>query len=122
MDFIHDVLADGRAIRILSVVDVFSRECVGLRAQTSCRGEDVARVPGEIGRERALPPLISVDNGTEFTSKALDHGAYWNRVQLDFSRPGSQRTMPTWKRSTAASGVSACRSIGWSMSPTPSRC
>ena len=88
MDFIHDVLADGRTIRILSVVDVFSRECVGLVAKTSFRGEDVARILGEIGRERALPPLISVDNGTEFTSRALDHWAYWNQVRLDFSRPG----------------------------------
>ena len=37
---------------------------------------------------RGLPAVISVDNGTEFTSKALDHWTYWNRVQLDFSRPG----------------------------------
>ena len=29
-----------------------------------------------------------MDNGAEFTSRALDHWAYWNRVQLDFSRPG----------------------------------
>ena len=32
--------------------------------------------------------MISVDNGTEFTSRSLDHWAYWNRVRLDFSRPG----------------------------------
>lgn len=31
---------------------------------------------------------IRVDNGTEFTSKALDAWAYWNRLELDFSRPG----------------------------------
>jgi putative transposase len=36
----------------------------------------------------ALPKKIRVDNGTEFTSKALDHWAYWNHVELDFSRPG----------------------------------
>ena len=36
----------------------------------------------------ALPDVISVDNGTEFTSRSLDHWAYWNRVRLDFSRPG----------------------------------
>jgi putative transposase len=41
-----------------------------------------------VGEARSLPPVISVDNGTEFTSKVLDHWAYWNREKLDFSRPG----------------------------------
>ena len=41
-----------------------------------------------IGAERGLPKTIRVDNGTEFTSKALDQWAYANSVQLDFSRPG----------------------------------
>ena len=36
----------------------------------------------------ALPKKIRVDNGTEFTSKALDHWANWNHVELDYSRPG----------------------------------
>ena len=36
----------------------------------------------------AFPDLISVNNGTEFTSKTLDLWAYWNRVKLDFSRSG----------------------------------
>ena len=41
------------------------------------------------GRTRCgLPPIVQCDNGTEFTSTELDHWAYWNRVQLDFSRPG----------------------------------
>lgn len=89
MDFVHDVLSGGRTVRVLTVVDVFSRECVALVAQTSFRGEDVARILTEAGERRGkLPALISVDNGTEFTSKALDHWAYWNRVKLDFSRPG----------------------------------
>ena len=49
----------------------------------------MAAILAEAGRRRgALPALISVDNGTEFTSRALDHWAYWNKIQLDFSRPG----------------------------------
>lgn len=89
MDFVHDVLAGGRALRILTVVDVFTRECVTLVARVSFRGEDVARILSEAGERRGqLPGMISVDNGTEFTSKALDHWAYWNQVRLDFSRPG----------------------------------
>jgi putative transposase len=89
MDFMHDTLSGGRSIRVLAVVDVFSRECIALRAAARFRGEDVAQVLGEARDERGrLPPVISVDNGTEFTSRSLDHWAYWNQVQLDFSRPG----------------------------------
>jgi hypothetical protein len=52
-------------------------------------GADVASVLAVVGIDRgALPKKIRVDNGTEFTSKARDHWAYWNHVELDFSRPG----------------------------------
>jgi len=89
MDFVHDTLSGGRTIRVLAVIDVFSRECVALRAAPGFRGEDVASILGDAKAERGtLPPVVSVDNGTEFTSKSLDHWAYWNQVRLDFSRPG----------------------------------
>jgi putative transposase len=85
MDFVHDVLADGRTI----VVDVSSRECGALVPRTSFHAEDVCRILSEVGERRGkLPECITVDDGREFTSKALDHWAYWNRVRLDFSRPG----------------------------------
>src|SRR5262249_13793954 len=51
-------------------------------------GQDVARVLMEIGRRRGLPPAINCDNGPEFTSRVLDHGAWANQVRLDFSRSG----------------------------------
>lgn len=89
MDFVHDTLASGQALRVLAVVDVHTRECVALRAGRGFTGEHVAAILSDAGAERtALPDLVSVDNGTEFTSKSLDHWAFWNRVQLDFSRPG----------------------------------
>lgn len=88
MDFVHDTLAGGAAIRILGVLDVHTRECVALMAARQFRGEDVARVLSTEGHERGLPRMIQVDNGTEFTARALDHWACWNTVKLDFSRPG----------------------------------
>jgi len=87
-DFVHDTLIDGRSIRVLAVVDVFTRECVALTAKGVFRGEDVAGVLSRAGDGRQLPRVINVDNGTEFTSRSLDHWAYWNKVRLDFSRPG----------------------------------
>lgn len=94
MDFIHDTLVDGRTIRILTAVDVYSRECVALEAAVTFRGTTVAEVLDGVRVARALPDRISVDNGTEFTSKALDHWAYWNGVRLDFSRPGKPTDNP----------------------------
>lgn len=94
MDFIHDTLAGGRTVRIFSVMDVHTRECLALAPRRSFRGVDVAGILSRLGDERALPKRISVDNGTEFTSKALDHWAYWNHVELDFSRPGKPTDNP----------------------------
>lgn len=89
MDFMHDTLSGGGSVRVLTVMDVHSRECVALVAGRRFTGDDVAAILSEAGAARsALPSVISVDNGTEFTSKSLDHWAYWNRVGLDFSRPG----------------------------------
>ncbi len=88
MDFIHDTLESGRTTRILSVLDIHTRECLALVPRQSFRGVDVADVLSELGGVREFPERINVDNGTEFTSKALDHWAYWNGIELDFSRPG----------------------------------
>lgn len=89
MDFMYDVLATGQTVRVFTLVDVYARECVALAVARSFSGADVARLLSEAGeRVGALPAIIQCDNGTAFTSTALDHWAYWNRVQLDFSRPG----------------------------------
>lgn len=88
MDFMSDALADGRKLRVLTVLDTCTRECVALEVATSFRGSDVAQVLTRVGIQRGLPRTITVDNGTEFTSKALDHWAYKHRLKLDYTRPG----------------------------------
>jgi putative transposase len=89
MDFMHDTLANGSKIRVLTAIDLYTRECVALEAAAGFSGADVSTILARAASEgRSLPSRIRVDNGTEFTAKALDHWAYWNRVQLDFSRPG----------------------------------
>ena len=95
MDFVHDTLSNSRTVRVLTVLDVYSWECVALEVGVGFRGEDVGRVLSAAAEERgSLPKMNSVDNGTEFTSRALDHWAYWNRVKLDFSRPGKPTDNP----------------------------
>lgn len=88
MDFMSDELFDGRRFRVLTIVDHFSRESVALEVGQRFGGRDVARVLTRVGAERGLPKTIRVDNGPEFTSKALDQWAYAHGVKLDFSRPG----------------------------------
>ena len=88
MDFMHDTLCDGRTMRVLTVIDVFTRECLALKVRQSFRGEHVAEVLSDLVAVRGRPQTIQCDQGTEFTSMALDHWAYWNKVGLSFSRPG----------------------------------
>ena len=88
MDFMSDELFDGRRIRLLTLVDNFTRESLAIEVGQSIGGRVVAEVLTRVGTERALPRSIRVDNGPEFTSRMLDQWAYLNGVELDFSRPG----------------------------------
>ena len=89
MDFVSDKLADGRSFRILTVVDQFTRECVRLEADRSMTGMKVAQALERARQERgSLPKSITVDNGSEFCSRALEAWAMTNEVQLCFIRPG----------------------------------
>jgi putative transposase len=73
----------------MTLIDIFSRECLATVARRSFTDGDIAAILDDVGRTLgALPMKIRVDNGTEFTSKVLDHWAYWNHVALEFSRPG----------------------------------
>ena len=89
MDFVSDKLADGRSFRILTVVDQFTRECVGLEADRSMTGMKVAQALERAQLERgSLPESITVDNGSEFSGRALEAWAMANQVRLCFIRPG----------------------------------
>ena len=88
MDFMSDELFDGRRIRLLTIVDNFTRESLAVRVAASIRGQDVVEVLQQLKEQHRLPRTIRVDNGPEFTSKRLDQWAYMNGVELDFSRPG----------------------------------
>jgi putative transposase len=88
MDFVHDQLATGRKLRVLTIVDTFTRFSPALEARFTFRGADVVEVLDGIRRRGRLPHVIRVDQGTEFVSRDLDLWAYQHGVTLDFSRPG----------------------------------
>ena len=88
-DFVSDKLADGRSYRILTVVDQFTRECVALEADRSLHGtHGVAALSRAIEERGSVPRSITVDNGSEFTGRALEIWAIQHGVQLCFIRPG----------------------------------
>jgi len=88
MDFVSDELGWGQRFRVLTLVDHFTRESPALEVGVGMSGRLVADVLTRLSLSHGLPDVIRVDNGPEFTSKALDQWAYENDVRLDFIRPG----------------------------------
>lgn len=88
MDFIHDQLFDGRPFRVLTVVDQWSRQSPLLEPGFSMSGQAVAEALDRWVKRHGAPASITVDHGTEFTSKALEEWAWKNGVKLDFIHPG----------------------------------
>lgn len=88
MDFVSDSLADGRRMRVLTVVDLWDRRSPCLEADRSITGERVARKLDALRLQGHCPEIIRMDNGPEFISKALDRWAHEHGVKLDFIRPG----------------------------------
>lgn len=70
-DILFDRLADGRPYKTLSVLDEFTRECVGILAATSILAEDVISFVDEIMQQRRSPVFLRSDNGNEFTAEAV---------------------------------------------------
>ena len=69
LDFVHDAVECGRTIRVLSVVDAYTRECLALEVDTSFASRRVTRVLDQIIQERGAPEAIRCDNGPELTSR-----------------------------------------------------
>ncbi len=88
LDFVSDVLAGGRRIRLLTVVDTFTRESLAIEVDTSLPGARVARVLDRVIAERGVPAAILMDHGPELTSRALDQWADERGVELRFIDPG----------------------------------
>ena len=88
IDFIVDGLANGRMVRILSVVDAFTRECLALEADTSLGTRRVTRVPDRLIAERGTPLSVRSDNGPEFTSRRMLSWAEERKISLVHIQPG----------------------------------
>jgi putative transposase len=88
LDFMADQLIDGRRFRVLTIVDVFTRESLAVEVGLSLKGTHVVEVLNRICAQRGAPRMLFCDNGSEFSSQIMDLWAYQNGVKIDFSRPG----------------------------------
>ncbi len=88
MDFVSERLWNGRRIKILTIIDKYTRQCPYLEVDSSINGTRVVAVLEQIKEMHGLPQLITVDNGPEFSGKVLDEWSYRNNIRLDFIKPG----------------------------------
>ena len=88
LDFVHDTVDCGRAIRVLSVVDAYTRECLVLEVDTSFASRRVTRALEAIIAERGRPQAIRCDNGPELTSRHFLAWCIERQIELVHIQPG----------------------------------
>ena len=83
-----DRLGDGRAFRLLNVLDDFNREGLGIEVDFSLPAERVIRSLDRIIEWRGKPGAIRVDNGPEYISEKLQEWARRRHINLRYIQPG----------------------------------
>jgi len=88
LDFVSDALANGRALRALTMVDSFTRECPAIEVDTGISSRQVTRVLERVIAERGLPRALRCDNGPEFTSRHFIGWCAQKKIELIHIQPG----------------------------------
>jgi len=88
-DFVHERTHDGKAMRILTVIDEYSRECLALLVERTFTSRKVLDALAKLFIERGTPDYIRSDNGPEFTAKAVREWLEKLEVKTLFIEPGS---------------------------------
>lgn len=88
MDFVSDVTRTGKRIKIFTLIDESTRECLSLEVDTSITGQRITSYLNKVALFRGLPKEILTDNGPEFTSNAMNAWIYDKKVEHIFTDPG----------------------------------
>lgn len=120
MDLMSDQLFDGRPFRILTVVDIHTREGLSTHSRANFRAAQVVEVLDRLVRARGKPKSLRVDNGPEFAGLMLDRWAYLNGIEIDFSRPGKP-TDNAFIEAFNARLRAECLNASWFLSPADAR-
>lgn len=89
MDFMHDVLTNGRKVRILNIIDDYNRQAIAIEADYSHSGWSVSRVLEQAISVNGRPTQIRCDNGPEFLSAKLTHYCNKENITLKYIKPGT---------------------------------
>lgn len=108
----HDQLATCKKLRVLTVVDTFSRYVPVLDVRYSYRGEDVVATLDRVFRTVGYPKTIRVDQGSEFVSRTRTFGLTSAGWCLTSPGPESPPTTPSSRHSTAGSELNALTRTG----------
>src|SRR5918994_4120601 len=84
-----DETQDGRRLKLMPIVDEYSRECLSIEVERSIRAEDVVETLAALFRQRGEPAFIRSDNGPEFIAKAIKRWLEVSGVRTLYIEPGS---------------------------------
>lgn len=88
-DFVQDRLCNGKKIRILTVIDEYTRKCLRLQVGHSLKADDVLGVLADLFLTEGIPEYIRSDNGSEFVAKSVQDFLKKIEVQTAYITPGS---------------------------------
>jgi putative transposase len=89
IDFQFDQAVNGRAIKLLNIVDEFTREALAMEVATSITADDTVGVLDRLTRERGAPAHVRCDNGPELTAHALRDWCRFSKAETAFIDPGA---------------------------------
>src|SRR3974390_3844558 len=112
LDFVHDAVECGRAIRVLSVVDACTRECLALEVDTSFASRRVTRVLEGIIADRGAPQAIRCDNGPELTSRHFLAWCVERKIEVVHIQPGKP-TQHAYVESFNGRLREECLNVSW---------
>ncbi len=112
MDFVSDSLVNGRRLKLLTVADDFSHECIDVAVDHGMGGQYVTRLLDHAARFRGYPQAVRTDNGPEFTSRAFMSWAQAKGVRHLLIEPGKPMQNPFIESFTASCVTSALTSSG----------
>ena len=120
LDFMHDVLYDGRRLRTLNVIDEANRKALAIQVVPSPSASMLIRTMDRLVDWYGAPKSIRMDNGPEMTSREFVAWAQRRGIALNHIEPGEPNRTPTSSASTAPSAP-MCSTPGCSIPPSRSR-
>ncbi len=87
-DFVFDQSLSGKSLKMLTLIDEYTRECLAVEVAVSIKSERVRQILQRVCADKGQPQLIRSDNGSEFIGKAVNDWLAQNAIKPIFIEPG----------------------------------